>query len=57
MDLETTVKTNKKIMALIKGKYPEVFPTGYNNADYRYYMLLDNENAKAERYLEIARPK
>lgn len=57
MDLKTTVETNKKIMALIRSKYPEIFPTGYNNADYRYYMLLDKENAGAERYLRISTPK
>lgn len=51
MDLKTTIETNKKIIALIKSKYPDVFPLGYNNPDATYYNLLDEENVEGERYL------
>jgi len=52
MTLEATIKTNKEIMRLIKSKYPDIFPTGYNNPDSRYYEILGEANIIGLRHLE-----
>jgi len=52
VDLSTTIETNERIMALIKSKYSDVFPLGYNNPDATYYNRLDEENLKGRRYLD-----
>jgi len=57
VNLRETVEINKKVMALIKSKYPDVFPLGYNNPDATYYNRLDEDNIKGERYLSYSKKK
>lgn len=57
MDFKTMVKCNKKIMTLIRSKYPDDFPLAYNNSDAQYYNHLVDDVFKAEAYLERAEVK
>jgi len=51
MRLEDQIKINKEICQLIKSKYSDSFPTGYNTKEARYYRTLEGDIAKAESYL------
>lgn len=57
MNLSTTIETNKKIMALIKSKYPSDFPLAYHNRESQYYRLLENDLVEAERSLSYTTEK
>ena len=51
MRLEDQIKISKEICQLIKSKYNDSFPTGYNTPEARYYRKLEGDIAKAEGYL------
>ena len=51
MRLEDQIKISKEICQLIKSKYNDSFPTGYNTKEARYYRTLEGDIAKAESYL------
>lgn len=57
MRISTNVVVNKKIMALIKSKYPEDFPGAYNTPESRYYRRLNLDTEEAEQYLKNNKPK
>lgn len=57
MRIKTNVEVNKKIMALIKSKYPEDFPDEYNTPESRYYKRLELDTEEAEQYLKNNKPK
>lgn len=50
MNLVTTIKVNKQIMALIKSKYPDDFPLAYHGTDAIYYERLAAGIVKAEAF-------
>ena len=50
MTLEQQVTINNDIMALIKSRYIDFFPPGYNTPDSRYYHRLEEDIARAEQY-------
>ncbi|MBA7569800.1 hypothetical protein ES708_11541 [subsurface metagenome] len=54
MDLRKQMDVNLKIMRLIKWKYIDEFPVGYNTPEANYYRHLKEDVAKANRYLERA---
>ncbi|MBA7661308.1 hypothetical protein ES703_69323 [subsurface metagenome] len=57
MNLSSTVKINKKIMALIASKYPDSFPPSYHTVDFQYYEHLKKDVDQAERTLSYAKSK
>jgi len=52
MNLQDTVLVNRKIMHLIKSKYDELFPSGYNNYDANYFKRLKRDTTQAEDALQ-----
>ena len=50
MNLKQTISINKRIMKLIRSKYTEVFPNGYDTPESRYYCRLKQDTEKAEKY-------
>jgi len=57
MTFKETIEVNKKIMKLIRSKFPEEFPTGYPSPDYTYYTRLERDVEAAERCLRHAGKK
>lgn len=57
MDFRLTIDTNKRIMELIRSKYPNDFPTGYSGLEYTYYKRLERDVDDAERQLSHAGKK
>lgn len=53
MTLDKNIKVNKKIMQLIRSKYNELFPAGYNTPESRYYLRLQLDVHRARKYLAI----
>lgn len=52
MDLQQTIATNNKIMALIESKYQELWPAAYNTPEARYYRMLFKDTAQAKQALK-----
>lgn len=53
MNLEETIKVNRKIMSLIESKYPDKFPPSYPTPDSRYYAKLARDIAEADHSIII----
>ena len=50
MTLQEQMQINQKIMDLIKSKYVDSFPTGYNTPESRYYYCLERDTLLATKY-------
>ena len=53
MNLKQAISVNKQIMKLIRSKYTEEFPNGYNSPESRYYCRLERDIETAEAYESV----
>lgn len=53
MTLKEQVQINRKIMELIKSKYPGDFPEAYSTPKSRYYQSLGRDIVTAEAYESV----